>query len=141
MPWPGPHIMRSIHKFFVPGPIEMQSSPVLITELVIATSDDNCTCIPSVFGLFPEAMTLTPSICTFLHPLTTIWNIWLFNDTNPLILMFMEFVILNVCNKKYKFKISIWTLKKNGELHKPSLYFYIFYALVPFLISWFLYFF
>lgn len=37
MPWPGPQATFSIHKFEVPGPIEMQSSPVLILEFKIVT--------------------------------------------------------------------------------------------------------
>ena len=41
IPCPGPHATFSIHKLVVPGPIEMQSSPVLILELRIVTLEDN----------------------------------------------------------------------------------------------------
>lgn len=43
IPWPGPQAMFSIHKLVVPGPIEMQSSPVAILEFIIVTSDDEAT--------------------------------------------------------------------------------------------------
>lgn len=43
MPCPGPHKTFSIHKLVLPGPIETQSSPVLILEFKIVTPDDNCT--------------------------------------------------------------------------------------------------
>jgi hypothetical protein len=98
MPWPGPHLTRSIHKFFVPGPMEMQSSPVLMVDFIIVTSCDNWTWMPSVFGLSPAAMIFTLSTCTFWQPLNTIWNIWLFIDTNPCILILLELVNDNVCN-------------------------------------------
>lgn len=37
MPWPGPQETFSIHKFDVPGPIDMQSSPVPITAFKMVT--------------------------------------------------------------------------------------------------------
>ena len=97
MPWPGPQVICSIHKSFVPGPIETQSSPVLIEVLKIATFLDNWTWMPSVFGLFPAALTLTPLMRTSWQPFITMWNIWLFNDISPLMLMFLEFVKLRLC--------------------------------------------
>jgi hypothetical protein len=51
-----------------------------------------------VFGLLAAAIIFTLSTCTFWQPLNTMWNIWLFSDINPLILMLLEFVKLNVCN-------------------------------------------
>ena len=60
MPWPGPQATFSIQRLVAPGPTETQSSPVLIWVSKIVTPDDNCTWMPSVFGLWPEAETLTP---------------------------------------------------------------------------------
>ena len=68
IPWPGPHAMFSTHKLEQPGPMETQSSPVLIFELMIVTPVDNWTWIPSVLGLLPEADTRTPWIKTFVQP-------------------------------------------------------------------------
>ena len=53
--------------------------------------------MPSVFGLSPAAITLTPWTCTFWQPFITMWNIWLFSDSNPLIFMLLEFTKLKVC--------------------------------------------
>jgi len=69
IPWPGPQATFSIQRPLVPGPMETQSSPVEILELRMETVDDDCTWIPSVFGLFPSAETLTPSSFTLLQPL------------------------------------------------------------------------
>nr|GMC83169.1 Os01g0623750 [Ipomoea batatas] len=60
IPWPGPQAMFSIHKLELPGPMEIQSSPVPIWEFKIVTPDDDCTWIPSVLGLFPGAEIFTP---------------------------------------------------------------------------------
>ena len=98
MPWPGPHSMPSIHKFLVPGPIDMQSSPVLMVERIMAMLVERWTWMPSVFGLFPDAMMLTPWRRTLLQPFMTMWNIWLFNDNIPFIIMLLELV-----------KLSVWT--------------------------------
>jgi len=96
IPCPGPHAMSSIHKLVVPGPMEMQSSPVRILELRMVTWEDIWTWMPSVLGLFPSAKTFTPCTFTFWHPLNTMWNIWLFNEVNPLIAMLFELVKANV---------------------------------------------
>lgn len=78
----GPQATWSINKFLVPGPMEMQSSPVLMLVWRTLTSDDNWTWMPSVLGLLPGARILTPSMCTFLQLLITMWNIWLFSEDN-----------------------------------------------------------
>jgi len=103
IPWPGPHATFSIHKLDVPGPIDIQSSPVPILEFKMVTAVDNWTWMPSVLGLFPSAETLTPCNLTFWQPLMTIWNIWLFNDANPVIAMFFELENSSDCTiKRFK---------------------------------------
>lgn len=90
IPWPGPHATLSIHILLVPAPIEIQSSPVPIQELRIATLLDNCTWMPSVLGLLPEADTVTPCTFTLWQPLMTMWNIWLFSEISLLIAILFE---------------------------------------------------
>lgn len=102
MPWPGLQTTLWIRKFEVPGPIEMQSSPVLIMEFKIWNLDECCTWIPSVFKLFPGAKTFSLSNFTLLHPLNTMWNIWLFIEVSHLITMFFELENSIVCKKKKK---------------------------------------
>lgn len=96
IPCPGPQAMFSIHKLVVPGPTEMQSSPVRIFELRMVMWDDICTWMPSVLGLFPSARTFTPCSFTFWHPLNTMWNIWLFIEVNPPMAMLLELVNASV---------------------------------------------
>lgn len=109
MPWPGLQTTLWIRKFEVPGPIEMQSSPVLIMEFKIWNLDECCTWIPSVFKLFPGAKTFSLSNFTLLHPLNTMWNIWLFIEVSHLITMFFELENSIVCQKKKK------KVKENNE--------------------------
>lgn len=90
IPWPGPHATFSIHKLELPGPMEMQSSPVAILELRTVTPEDIWMWIPSVFGLFPEAETLVPCNITFLQPTIAMWNFWLFTELTPFITTLFE---------------------------------------------------
>ena len=97
IPWPGPHWMPCMETWVDPGPMEMQSSPVPILELVILTKWDDWMWIPSVLGLLASAETLTPSMFTLLQLLITIWNFWLFIDVKPLILMLFDPLNNKVC--------------------------------------------
>lgn len=109
MPWPGPHATFSIQRLEAPGPMETQSSPVLILVSKIVTPDDNWTWMPSVLGLSPEAETLTPWSLTFWQPLMTMWNFWLLSDVNPLIRMLLELVNPSVCTYAQE-KLNIMNL-------------------------------
>lgn len=104
IPWPGPQAMFSIHKLEVPGPIEIQSSPVPIWEFIMVTLDEYWTWIPSVLGLFPGADTFTPCSFTLSQLSTNMWNIWLFFDVNPLISMLLELEKVSPCRTK----ITMW---------------------------------
>ena len=109
----------------VPGPTEMQSSPVCILELRIVTLEDNWTWMPLVFMLFLAAMTMTPCIFTLLHALTTIWNIWLFMEVNPLTTILFELINSNVYLHTHKKRLAnmVGTLQINirgGSLHKKT---------------------
>lgn len=90
IPWPGPQATFSIQRPLVPGPMDTQSSPVDIFELRMETMEDDWTWMPSVFGLFPSAETLTPCIFTLRQPLITTWNIWLLSDVSPEITTLLE---------------------------------------------------
>lgn len=59
IPWPGPHWTLVTLMPLLPGPNEMQSSPVPITECMMLTPVDLEICIPSVLGLFAGAITVT----------------------------------------------------------------------------------
>ena len=96
IPCPGPHASLSIHKWEVPGPIEMQSSPVRMFELRMVTFDDLSTWMPSVLGLLLAAKTFTPWIFTSWQSYTTMWYIWLLTEDNPLINIFCESETSNV---------------------------------------------
>lgn len=74
----------------LPGPMEMQSSPVEILEFKIVTPVEDDKWIPSVFGLSPGAEMLTPCSLALVHAYNRMWNIWLFNDLKLLITMFWE---------------------------------------------------
>lgn len=118
-PCPGPHCMPSIHKFFVPGPIDTQSSPVLMVLPVIVTPVELCTWIPSVLGLWSGALSLTLRTMALLQPLITRCATWLLIDVKPLIVM--SFAQLNVidCNFKHTFMlkhIQIFIRKNNWFL-------------------------
>lgn len=90
MPCPGPQPMWSIHMFLVPGPIEMQSSPLLIVLLLMVTPVEYCTWMPSVFGLPLGAMILMFwSLMLLLCPMAT-WIVWLFRDVKPLTTMLLH---------------------------------------------------
>lgn len=88
---------RSIQRLVVWGPIEMQSSPVLIVACTIVTPVDFCTCMPSVLGLFPGATMSIPRTDTPVHPKITTWNSSLFIDVSPLIFTFLESLIVSDC--------------------------------------------
>ena len=94
IPCPGPHLMPLISMFLVPGPIDMQSSPVWSVLPVIETPVDPCTWMPSVLGLWSGAIVLTFRTTTFLQLLITRWADWLLIDVKPLIRM--SFAQLNV---------------------------------------------
>lgn len=83
-PWPGPHLMLLINKLFVPGPIDMQSSPVCMVLPLIVTPVEVCTWMPSVFGLRSGAISFTFWTTTLLHLLITRWVSWLLIDVKPL---------------------------------------------------------
>jgi len=104
--------------------MEMQSSPVLMAVLRMVTDDDNWTWMPSVLGLFPGALTLTPAMCTFLQPLMTMWYSWLFNEVIPLITMFSEFVKRSVCTHR-----KIKQLTVNNDIYMDDLLGYLYYGL------------
>ena len=109
----------------------MQSSPVCILELRIVTLEDNWTWMPLVFMLFLAAMTLTPCIFTLLHALTTIWNIWLFMEVNPLTTILFELINSNVYLHTHKKRLAnmVGALQINtrgGSFHKKKIYIYIY---------------
>lgn len=66
-PCPGPHLMLLMYKFLVPGPIDMQSSPVCMMLPVIVTPVDDCMWMPSVLGLSSGAISFTFLTITFLQ--------------------------------------------------------------------------
>lgn len=72
MPWPGPHLMLDMYRLVVPGPIDMQSSPLWRVLPVMVTPVDNCTWMPSVLGLWSGAIAFTFRTTTLLQLFITI---------------------------------------------------------------------
>jgi hypothetical protein len=62
--------------------------------------------MPSVLGLLPAAHTLAPFTLTFWQALMTMWNIWLFSDVSPVIIMLFELENSSDCKNTNK-KINI----------------------------------
>lgn len=120
IPCPGPQLIFSIHKLVVPGPIEMQSSPVPMFEFDMFTFNDCWTWIPSVFGLSLADETFTPWICTFWQPYTTILNIWLLTEDNPFTFTFCESKISRLYveqSKQSRTIIIIISTNQNSTSH------------------------
>lgn len=92
IPCPGPHTIFSMSILAVPGPIDIQSSPVPILESTMATLDENWTWMPSVFILFPGAVILIPCSLVFWQARITMWNIWLLSDISPFIVTLLEWI-------------------------------------------------
>ena len=66
MPWPGPHNTLKMVKLVQPEPMEMQSSPVPMTELATWILVESAMWMPSVLGLSPGALILMESNVIFL---------------------------------------------------------------------------
>lgn len=99
IPCPGPQAMWSIQTFLEPGPMEMQSSPLLIELLLMVMPVEYCRLMPSVFGLPLGATILMPwSKMLLLCPMAT-WIIWLFRDVKPLTTMLLHHMNVNDCIK------------------------------------------
>ena len=79
-PWPGPHETLLMEIFLLPSPIDTQSSPVWMSELIILILVERPMWIPSVLRLFSSAMTLTCWKVKFVQPNTFTWNCLLFRD-------------------------------------------------------------
>lgn len=70
IPWPGPQWTLVMLMSLLPGPKEMQSSPVPITEFLMLIPVDLEMCMPSVLGLLSGAITVTWSNVISWHPCT-----------------------------------------------------------------------
>jgi len=99
MPWPGPQATRSIQMWEFPGPMEMQSSPVLILASYTDTWLDMWRWMPSVLGLSAGASTVTPRTVTPWHCSTTRWNSSLSTDRTPATTTSLEFAIVSDCDQ------------------------------------------
>ena len=80
MPWPSPQLTFLIVTSWLPSPSEIQSSPVPIFESVMLIPDERPMWIPSVFMLFPGALTIICWNMRFLHPKMLMWKFLLFID-------------------------------------------------------------
>lgn len=89
MPCPGPHETYDIVTFLVPSIMDMQSSPVAITDCEILMSWEAPRRMPSVFGLSAGAINLTLLILMLLHAKKLKWAFLLFNDLRWWILEFL----------------------------------------------------
>lgn len=98
IPCPGPHAMFSIHKFWVPEPIEMQSSPVWILEFMMVTPLDCSTWMPSVLGLLLDAVIFSPSTFTSVHVSMTMWKSSLSTEVSPANVISLELLNTSDCN-------------------------------------------
>ena len=74
MPWPGPHNTLKMVKLVQPGPMEMQSSPVPMTELATWILVESAMWMPSVLGLSPGALILMESRVMSLDSKICMWN-------------------------------------------------------------------
>lgn len=97
-PWPGPQCILSIHKFVVPGPIDIQSSPVWILLSVMVTLVEDWTWIPSVLGLRAGAIIFTFCTFTLLQLLITRCISWLLIEVKPSITMSLAQLNVIDCN-------------------------------------------
>lgn len=62
IPCPGPQVILDMKRLVVPGPMEMQSSPVPMTELVMLTWAEFPMWMPSVLGLSSGDEMLMPEM-------------------------------------------------------------------------------
>lgn len=95
IPWPGPHWTLVMLMALLPGPMEMQSSPVLNVEFVMLMLVDLEMWIPSVLGLSFGATNVRLSNLMFWLSYTEKWKNLLFID-----LMFCIVALLIVLNFK-----------------------------------------
>lgn len=80
IPCPGPHWTLLIKTLVEPCPMEMQSSPVPMTDLAIRTILELLTWMPSVLGLFSGAVMWRWCALKLLQLVMNMWNDLLFND-------------------------------------------------------------
>jgi hypothetical protein len=80
IPWPGPQITPLISISRLPSPMEIQSSPVEIFELITLILVERPMWIPSVLGLFSGVLMVIWSNVRFWHPKTLMLNCLLLND-------------------------------------------------------------
>lgn len=102
IPWPGPHVMPEMSMFVVPGPNDMQSSPVAMFTLLIRTLFDELTWIPSVLGLSIGANIDMWLITMPSQLFTWRWNISLFFEVIPSIDEFLTNFNFKDCENTYK---------------------------------------
>ena len=101
MPWPGPHLMSLMSMSEVPGPKEMQSSPVPMVVLRMLTCREWLTWMPSVLGLLDGAMIRTPWTVTPLQSKMDMWNSLLSSSVSCFTLTPLDWLMSSVCKHKY----------------------------------------
>lgn len=113
IPWPGPQAIFWIQTFLEPGPIAMQSSPVLIRLFLMVTPVDDWTMIPSVLGLRLGATILIRSKTILVHLLTATWMVWLYNEVTPLTNTLFDHMNVIDCMQHY-----MWFRKSSNDYQK-----------------------
>lgn len=117
MPWPGPHLIFSIHTSVEPGPMEMQSSPVLMVDPVIVTKLDIWIWIPSVLGLSPGAVMVAPCSVMPLLAKMDMWKSSLLTSLMPLNKRFFDCPIVNDCsNSRHDHSLAFVYSSSTGSL-------------------------
>ncbi|BAS73235.1 Os01g0623750, partial [Oryza sativa Japonica Group] len=121
MPWPGPQLTCSTRRLEVPGPTEMQSSPVWMLAPVMVTADDDCTWMPSVLGLLPGATIRASCTATPSHPSITTWYSSLFTDLTPLITTFPAIKLIStLCAVVCTYCCAVRAAAVAGRLARPQ---------------------